>query len=142
MKKLFIGLLIIAAGAGIFYFLRKQNKSLTKIDIQRDWIIGNWKLDSIDMGKDSGDINILTLLDSNLYEYRYQFTADSTVYVSLKDSLTADSSRYAWGEQNELVFQNDLFNKAPDSLNVTMLSKDRLVLQDRDSVLLFFAKAK
>ena len=48
MNKLFIGLLIIAAGAGVFFFLRNK-KSGTSTGLQKELLVGKWKLDSPDV---------------------------------------------------------------------------------------------
>lgn len=142
MKKLFIGLLIVAAaGAGVFFALRNVNKPANS-NIQKQWIVGSWKLDSLAFKEDSGSRlpNILVLLDSNLTRYRYEFTKDSMIRTSLGDSLTADSSRYEWSKTDELIWKDA---SAPaDSLKVITLSKDSLVLHDRDSTVLFFTKAR
>ena len=45
MKKLFIGLLIIAAGAGAYYFLQKKKSEPTdKLD--KELLVGKWKMGS------------------------------------------------------------------------------------------------
>ncbi|MEO5563036.1 MAG: hypothetical protein ABIR18_06360 [Chitinophagaceae bacterium] len=148
MKKLFIGLLIIAAGAGIFYLweLRNQNSPAPEPDtkIQKDLLVGNWKLNSINAGKDSGEsvINLLLSHDSNLLKFNYEFTKDSALFVSVGDSLTGDTSSYKWSDQNHLVFLNKSSGIDPDSLRVAILTKDSLILQDRDSALLVFTKAR
>ena len=55
MKKVFIGLLIVAAGAVTFYLLPKKNKPETDSNIEHTRIIGKWKLDSLQFLKDSND---------------------------------------------------------------------------------------
>lgn len=144
MKKVFIGLLIVAAGAGAFFVLRKKQKPLIAGEINKEWIVGTWKLDSLQFSKDSGDpINgILVAIDSNLKQYRYEFRKDNSILTSLGDSLTNDSSRYEWSEKNKLVWKDKPAGPAGDSLTVTVLSSDSLVAYDRDSTVLFFTKVK
>jgi hypothetical protein len=95
MKKVFFGLLIIAAGAGIFLYLRQQKKQST---IEQSLIIGSWKLDSLAFKKDSGGLqpNVFLFPDSNLLKYHYEFTKNNSILTSLQDSLTSDSARYDW----------------------------------------------
>lgn len=50
MKKLFIGLLIIAAGAGVFFYLRSKQ---IKIADSPKTEVKNLKLDSTDLAIDS-----------------------------------------------------------------------------------------
>jgi hypothetical protein len=140
MKKVFFGLLIIAAGAGIFLYLRQQKKQST---IEQSLIIGDWKLDSLAFKKDSGGLqpNVLLFLDSNLLKYHYEFTKNNSILISLQDSLTSDSTRYYWAAKNELVWKDDP-SAAGDSLLVTILSKDSLVLLGRDSTAFYFTKNK
>ena len=52
MKKVFVGLLIVAAGAAILFLLQKKNNP-ARTYIQKDLIIGKWKLDSLYNLKDS-----------------------------------------------------------------------------------------
>lgn len=141
MKKLFIGLLIAAAGVAAFFLLRKQNKEISENNFQKEQLIGSWKLDSLDYRKDSGSLlpNILVLPDSNLTKYRYEFTKDHAVFISSGDSLTSDSARYVWN-QNEVIFSHDSTGLAADSLTVIRLRSDSLVLRDRDSALFYFTK--
>ena len=68
MKKVFIGLLIAAAGAATFFLLQKKNKA-AKSYIQKDLIIGKWKLDSLYNLKDSNSnllTDVLELVDPHL----------------------------------------------------------------------------
>lgn len=140
MKKLFIGLLLVAAaGTGVCFLLRKTNQPSLTGSVQKEWIIGYWKLDSLAFKDDSAHLpNILVLLDSNLTRYHYEFTKDSLIWTSLGDSLTADSARYAWSNADELVWKD----AAADSLKVLTLNRDSLVLHDRDSTILFFTRTK
>jgi|SRR5688572_13898083 hypothetical protein len=143
MKKVFIGLLIIAAAAGAYYFLRKANKPETITEVNKELLVGEWKLDSLQFPKDSSksqNLNILLLIDSNLTKYRYVFTKDSTMTLHPLDSSTVERSGYLWAK-NDLVIRKDSSSTA-DSLTVSILNKDSLVLQDKDSTILFFTKIK
>ena len=106
MKKVFIGLLILAAGAGAFFFLQKKETSTTDNTIHKEWIIGKWKLDSIHLSKDSNDKftpGIIGIVAPDLMKYQYEFKDGGSVLLS--DSLTKDSSRYEWNEKNQLVWK-------------------------------------
>ena len=102
MKKLFIGLLILAAGAVTFFLLQKKEKQIITNNIHQEWIIGKWKLDSLLFLKDSNDnfmVGIMGMVDPNLMKYQYEFTKDGYLSLSLGDSLTKDSNRYEWAEK-------------------------------------------
>ena len=99
MKKLFIGLLILAAGATTFFLLKKKDKHITANNILQESIIGKWKLDSLFFLKDPNDnflVGIMGMVDPHLMKYQYEFTKDGYLSLSLGDSLTKDSNRYEW----------------------------------------------
>ncbi|MGB5028631.1 MAG: hypothetical protein WBO38_09010, partial [Chitinophagaceae bacterium] len=52
MNKLIIGLLIIAAGAGVYFLLSKNNSTETAV-IKKELIIGTWKIESYQPATDS-----------------------------------------------------------------------------------------
>jgi len=73
MKNLFIGLLIVAAGAGAFFFLRNKKQS-SEVRIDKELLVGKWKLQSFQAGKDSGKIflsGITGPIDSNHHRQYY-----------------------------------------------------------------------
>ena len=128
MNKLFIGLLIVAAGAGVFFLLRKKKNATTTHDIQKEWIIGKWKADA---GK-----------DSVLSSYSYDFLKDGNIVRSLNDSAKADTSHYEWGKNNELVWKEKLSDSTGKILSVLKLTQDSLQLQAADSSIVLFIKVK
>ena len=75
MNKLIIGLLVVAAGAGIFLFLRKKKNEITVNSINKEWIIGKWKTDST------------VATDSNFSKYQFDFQKDGNVVRSLNDQI-------------------------------------------------------
>jgi len=142
MKKVFIGLLIAAAGAAIFFLLQKKNK-LTKSYIQKDLIIGKWKLDSLYSFKDSNSnlmTDVMELVDPHLTKYEYEFTKGGTIGLWLKDSLRKDSIRYEWINKNQLAWKEYPANKTIEVFEISILSKDSLSLQSNDSVILSFTR--
>ena len=146
MKKVFIGLLILAAGAGAFYFLQKKDKPFTGSSFQKEWIVGKWKLDSILLPKDSNDnfmAGILGIVAPDLMKYRYELKQDGTISFSLGDSLIKDSSLYEWNKENQLVWKEYPADTTSNNVfKVSTLNEDSLVLQAEDSSLLLFTKVK
>lgn len=141
--KLFIGLLIIAAGAGAFFFLRNK-KSETNNSIQKELLIGQWKLDSIDVkAKDSTGqfVAFIAAIDSKFYKYHYDVRDDGNILRSVADSVTADTSHYQWTKKNELAWKENP-NDSSEVFIVTKLNSDSLLLQSKESAVLFFTKLK
>ena len=145
MKKVFIGLLMLAAGAATFFLLQKKDKPITGNNIQKEWIIGKWKLDSLHFLKDSNDnflVGIMGMVESNLKKYHYEFTKDGSISVSLGDSLTKDSSRYEWNKKDQLIWKEYPTDTTGEVFNVSIPHKDSLVVQSQDSSVLLFTKVK
>jgi hypothetical protein len=144
MKKLLFGLLIIAAAGGAFYLLQKKDKPLADNDVQKEWILGKWKLDSLQLGNDSSNastIALIALIDSNFTHYQYEFTKRGSVFLSLSDSLMPDCARYEWGNHHQLLLKGNA-DTTVEIMNVALLNKDSLLLVDRDSSLLIFTRLK
>ena len=127
MNKLFIGLLIVAAGAGAFFLLRKKNNTRTN-DIKKEWIVGKWKADA---GKDSA-----------FSSYSYDFLKDGNILRSLSDSAKADTSHYEWNKANELVWKEKLSDSAGKVFSIVKLTQDSLLVQSKDSATILFTKPK
>ncbi len=145
MKKLFIGLLILAAGAGAFYYLQKEDKSITSNNSQQKRIIGKWKIDSLYFSKDSNYNfmrGIMGMLDSNLGKYHYEFTKDGFIFYAIGDSLIKDSSRYEWTNSSRLIWKEHPADTSGDIYTVSMPAKDSLVLHTADSTVLSFKKLR
>ena len=142
MKKVFIGLLIAAAGAATFFLLEKKNNP-AKSYIQKDLIIGKWKLDSLYSFKDSNSnlmTDVMELVDPHLTKYEYEFTKGGTIGLWLKDSLRKDSIRYEWINKKQLAWKEYPANKTIEVFEISILSKDSLSLQSNDSVILSFTR--
>ena len=147
MNKLFIGLLIIAAGAGAFFYLRKKNKSATGNGIKKEWILGQWKVDSLSASKDTSNENLLFMLyasDTNAKKDVIHFYDDGLLLITYPyDSLSKnDTAYFQWSKDNALLFKD----KMTDSLSSTMLVKQpdslHMVLQTKDSSLIYLQKEK
>ena len=143
MKKVFIGLLIVAAGTAAFFLLRKKQTTITSNNLQKEWIVGKWKLDSIHLSKDSNDkftSGIIGIIAPDLMKYQYEFKTGGSVV--LVDSLTKDSSKYEWNKKDQLVWKEHPADTVGEVFNVSIPHKDSLTLQSTDSVVLLFTKVK
>jgi len=128
MNKLFIGLLIVAAGAGVFFVLRKKKNSSTTTKINKEWIIGKWNADA---GKDSA-----------FSLYSYDFLKDGNIVRSLNDSAKADTAHYEWNKKNELLWKEKAGDSTGKVFSVVKLTQDSLQVQSQDSATILFIKAK
>ena len=143
MNKLFIGLLIVAAGTGVFFFLRKR-KSATANEINKEWIVGKWKVDSISPGKDPELVFQLYATDSNSKKEVHHFFDNGLLVSSYPyDSLIKnDSSYYEFSKNNELVFKGKVNDTTSTVFSIKKLTQDSLLVQTKDSTRVLFAKAK
>lgn len=128
MKNVLIGLLIVAAGTGIFFLLRNKKKPAAKNKINKELIIGKWKADA---GKDSA-----------FSQYSYGFLEDGNIVRSLNDSTKADTSHYEWNKDNELVWKEKAGDSTSKVFAVIKLTQDSLNLQSKDSASILFTKLK
>ena len=128
MNKLFIGLLIVAAGAGVFFLLRKKKNTTAGNGIKKEWIVGKWKADA---GKDSA-----------FSRYSYDFLKDGNILRSLNDSAKADTLHYEWNKTNELVWKEKASDSTGNIFSVLKLTLDTLQVQSKDSATILFTKLK
>ena len=141
MKKVFIGLLIIAAGTAV-YILLNRRRGPDNHSIQKDLIIGKWKLDTIHSLKDSSFNAIaygIGYLAPRLAKHKYEFTSNGSIELWPKDSSTTDS-RYEWIDKNQLAWKEYPANKIIEIFDVPVLSNDSMALVSKDSVMLSFIK--
>ena len=130
MNKLFIGLLLITAGAGVFFVLRQKNASNTSTKLNKEWIIGKWKTDNMLPG------------DSSFQLYHYDFTKDGHIVRSLNDSSATDTTHYEWKKKNELRWSGNNIDTTIKEFAVIKLTVDSLQLQTKDSASILFIKVK
>ena len=130
MNKLFIGLLIVAAGTGAFFLLRKKNKP-EPIAFNKELIVGKWKVNSLEPGT-----------DSSFRIYRYEFLESGNILRSLNDSVKADTAYYEWNKEQELIWKEKQADKAGNVFAVLTLNADSLQLQSKDSSVLLFTRLK
>ena len=145
MKKLFIGLLIIAAGAGAYYFLQKK-KTESPVAIEKDLLLGKWKMDSLYVPPgDSAAAFLLALIspsDSSLRKLRIDFQKGGTFLQNLDDPRRNDTSFYQWGKKNELLIKESAKDSTGEIYSVNKLNVDSLILQSKDSTVFVLTKLK
>ena len=127
MNKLIIGLLVVAAGAGIFFFLRKKKETATANSITKEWIVGKW---------------IPITIGTNFTKYQFDFQKDGNVVRSLNDSVKADTLHYEWNKASELVWKEKASDSTGKIYVVTKLTQDSLQVQAADSSTILFTKVK
>ena len=135
MNKFIIGLLVVAAGAGIFLLLRKKNETTSANSINKEWIVGKWN--PVAIGSDSTLAN-----DSNFSKYRFEFQKDGNVVRSINDSVKADTTHYEWNKNNELVWKEKANDSTCKVYVVTKLTSESLQMQATDSSTILFTKLK
>lgn len=130
MNKLIIGLLIVAAaGAGIFFYLRKEKEDHPATPTNKELIVGKWKTDSFE-----------PVFDSVQHKYTYTVAASGSVLRNLNDSTKTDSLRYEWKNANELLIkENDSISV---SYTILQLNSDSLQWQTKDSIKTLLLKVK
>ena len=145
MKSIMMAVLLIAAvGAGVYFlFLNKKKTGIAGHEIQKELIIGKWKLDSLSQTK--GEAKLFAgpdpIVKSNFSNYAYQFQQDGKVLRLFKDSVQKNNSRFEWTKNDQLLFKQEA-DSLETSFTVSKLSKDSLILQSKDSTTAFFSKAK
>ncbi len=130
MNKLLIGLLLVAAGTGAFFLLRKKKDQPVIAELNKEWIVGKWKTDAILQN------------DSSFNQYRFDFQKDGNLVRSLNDSAKADTAHYEWNKANELVWKEKASDTTGKNFTVVKLTQDSLQVQGRDSVVILFTKLK
>ena len=145
MKKLFIGLLILAAGAGAYYFLQKK-KNETSADIEKELLVGKWKMGSINLSpRDSATAfvpGIMSPGDSTLSKSQFHFQKEGTFLQTHNDQLQNDTSYYEWGKKNKLMIKGSAKDSTGDIYSVNKLNIDSLILQSQDSTVFVLTKLK
>jgi hypothetical protein len=122
MNKLLIGLLIVAAGAGVFFFLRKKEKN----DFPKNEklsVTGKWQLHA------PGEV-----IDTIYPLYQYHFMKDGQLIQSLKDSSAIDTMYFDFNASNQLVWKQNKADSASRVFNVVLLTKDSLRIEGPDSI--------
>lgn len=131
MKNLIIGLLVVAAGAGVFFLLKKKKAGTEPvIEIKKDLIIGKWKTDA-----QPGN-------DSTFKDYQYGFSKEGNIVRSLNDSTITDSVFYTWDKESNLEWKKNVADTTSVLYKVVQLTADSLQLLSKDSSVIQFTRLK
>lgn len=144
MKSIIMAVLLVAAvGAGVYFLFLKKKNGIAGNDIQKELIIGKWKLDSLSQSKDAPKLigGLVTIPDTNLTNYSYQFRQDGKILRLLRDSVQKDTSTYEWTKEQQLVFRQQDDSTATKFM-VSKLNQDSLVLLSKDSSIAYFTRFK
>jgi hypothetical protein len=148
MKKMILAVILVAAVGGVAYYLlqkKKQGNLVTTID--KELVIGKWKIDSLVAQKNSTKEDLALLLfaiDSTSKKQVYDFQPNGQVFISLpNDTLSKkDTSSFTWGKEKELLWKEKPSGATTKSMTVIRLDKKDLVLRSADSTLIYFKKIK
>ena len=145
MKSIIMAALLIAAvGAGVYFlFFNKKKNSIAANQIQKELIVGKWKLDSLFQSKDQEKLfaALAPMIDSNFKDYSFQFKQDGKILRLIKDSVQKDTTSYEWTKEYQLVFkQQD--DSVGTKFTVSKLNQDSLVLLSKDSSIAYFTRFK
>ena len=113
--------------------------------INKKLLIGKWKIDSLTVEKDSlkKDIaRLLLFMDSSDKKRVYDFRDNGQVLISLpSDSLASrDTSSYKWGKENVLLVKDNASDTTDELMKVIRLSKEKFVVQSKDSLKIYFSR--
>lgn len=131
MNKLFIGLLIIAAGAGTYFLLKNKKNTTETVAINKEFIIGKWKTESDQPAK-----------DSLKPRYKYEFQKEGFAIKSAGDSVKADTLKYEWNKTNHLVLKENAPDSTGKTYKVEKLTKDSLQIIGPDSMVTLLTRIK
>ena len=128
MKNLFIGLLVVAAGAGIYFFVLRKKDNETKAPLNKEWLIGKWKADA---GK-----------DSVFSSFSYDFLKEGIILRAANDTVKSDTLYYDWSKANALLWKENPADSTGEAFTVIKLTQDSLQVQSADSLSILFTKIK
>ena len=128
MKKLFIGLLVIAAGTAAFFLFRKKENS-TATTLNKELLLGKWTQQSV-----KGDT-------STVIEF-YEFQEKGRLLQTKSDSSRTDTMHYEWNKVSDLVLKEKKNDSTSVVFHIIQLNKDSLQLKGKDSSTILFTRAK
>ena len=146
MKKIILAVILVAALGGAAYYLLQSKKQNAVSGIKQEQIIGKWTLvrwtpfgDSLDQRRDTVAYFPINA-DANRSKYDYDFKKENIVLISLNDSVLSDTARYQWTKDNHIEWKKQ--GDSVETLIVTTLNRDSLVLKTNDSALIYFKRVK
>lgn len=131
MKNFFIGLLVVAAGTAVYFFVIKKKKDQPVTGINKEWIIGKWKTDIAQ-----------AVADSTKPPVTYDFQKEGIALRSVSDTVKADTLHYAWKETGELLLKEKAADTTGTVLTVSKLTADSLEVKGSDNIAVLFTKLK
>jgi len=132
MKKLLIGLLVVAAGAGAFYFLNKKKGSAETTSVNKELLLGKWK----PVSKEPGTDTLHPL-------YHFDFQKNGLAMRSVSDTIKADSVYYEWNKAGELLVKENAADSVGVAYVIVKLSADSLQVQSKmNNVNILLTKSK
>ena len=115
MKKIIIGLLVIAAGAAAYYLYTQKKSNDPVTENKNELILGKWKTST----KLSGT-------DSLLSTFQYEFQKDGIGIIHDSTTAKSDSFYYEWNKTGDLVVKGNVKDSTADIFAVLQLSHDSL----------------
>ncbi|HET9826265.1 MAG TPA: hypothetical protein VFP87_13085 [Chitinophagaceae bacterium] len=139
MKKIFVGLLIAAIGAGIYLYFSKKEQ--TSAENSRELIIGKWKVDSLVFRKDTSMAGKLFshLFDSDANKYNIEFAKNGFVLTTY-DGKVRDTSHYEL-PGNTILLISDENGGDKEKWDITKLDS-LMIAKDKDSTVFHFSRIK
>lgn len=129
MKKIIIGLLVIAAGAAAYFLYIKNETTGNGDQKQQSLLLGKWGL-----------ISTTGANDSLAKKYQYEFMQNGIALIRDSATATADSSFYVWNKTGELQFKENAADSTADTFVVLKLNADSLQVRNTDSVVYLFSR--
>lgn len=120
MKKILIGLLVIAA-AGTSYYLYSRSKKpgTTSTSVDKNLVLGKWKT-----AKDASSADTAQTL------YQYEFQKDGILLRSVNDTIKADTVYYEWDKAGALTWKAKATDSTATVYTVVKLTSDSLELKN------------
>ena len=147
MKKIILAVILLAAAGGGIYYLLQKKKQTELTTLNKEFVLGKWKIDSLVSQKASTEDGLALLLfamDSTSKNEIYDFQKDGKVLVSVASDTIAekDTSCFSWGSNNKFLWKEKITDPAADTMIVLKLTKKDFVLQSFDSTLIYLKKVK
>src|SRR4030095_526199 len=146
MKKIILAVILVAAAGGAAYYLL-QKKKHENLSINKELVIGKWKIDSLVYKKDSTNDGLAFLLvawDSIARKQEYNFQVNGELFISLPNDPVSkkDTFSFEWAKDKKLLWKEKHSDSAAESMTVIKLDKKDLVLRSADSTFVYFKKVQ